>query len=113
MRAKAYLDIHKGWELDVSQEELGAGKTLRVRWSQSTGGDPSTVPLIGTLEKTAVAVDGAYRIVFTPADFAQIASLGLLRRDVIAHVSDGASWRDAIPYIPVDTDPDLLPDLTG
>ena len=113
MHSAKYLDVHKGWEYEVTEAELGVGKTLRVRWSELPGGDPATVALIGTLEKTTSAVDGVYRIGFTPADFAVLLSAGLLRRDVYAHVSDGAAWRDALPYVVTDTDPDLLPPLTS
>lgn len=111
MRAREYLDIYKGYTFSIPEAELGTGKTFRIRFSESKGGNPATVALIGTLEKTATAVASAYTITFTPTDFADLSST--LNRTVYAHLSDGAVWRDVFAFVPVDTDPDALPELQG
>lgn len=113
MRAPEYLDIYKAWRFVGTETEFGADKTLRIRWSVQPGGDPETVPLIGTMEKTATLSGGEYTIDFLPEDFAQLETADRLFRPVYAHISDGASWRDARHYVPVDTDPDVLPSLSA
>lgn len=110
MRAREYLDIYKGYGWRIPESELGSGKTFRVRFSEAKGGNPATVALIGSLEKTAGASASAYAIAFTPTEFvAALASL--VGKTVYAHLSDGAVWRDTFPFLVTDTDPDLLPPL--
>lgn len=111
MRAREYLDIYKGYGWRIAESELGSGKTLRVRFSEAKGGNPASVALIGSLQKTATASANAYTIAFTPTDFVDLASL--VGKTVYAHLSDGAVWRDTFPFLVTDTDPDLLPALTS
>jgi len=112
MRAREYLDIYKAYVLaNIAESELGSGKTLYARFSESKGGNPATVPLIsGTPELTAMAVDGRYRIVATPAIMAPLAPDHLMK-NVYVHMHDGGEWRDVFPYVPTDTDADALPAL--
>jgi hypothetical protein len=113
MRARQYLDIYRAYEITAPESEVGAGKTLRCRLSESRGGDPATVALVAsTAELTATASAGAYTIVITPAAMASLAAAHLMRT-IYAHLHDGTGWRDVLPLVPTDTDPDVLPALQG
>jgi hypothetical protein len=110
-RARAYIDIHKGWSFAITEAQIGTGKTLRVKFSLARSGDPTTVAAIGSLSKSATAVSGTYTVSFTPTELAT--DLAAVTGTVYAHLYDSAVWRDTIAYQVTAIDEDLLPELTG
>jgi hypothetical protein len=104
-RPTAFLDVHKGISITIPEAELGSGKTLTAKWSESKGGNPTGLTAIGT-PKTATAASSAYTITYTPSDLnTDLASY--TDRVVYLHLYDSVVWRDCYAYRITQTDEDV------